>query len=120
MPKLTALHTPAAENEVKLVEPQSSPVPVVIISDGLIQDIVGLDKYYTLDHDCMEYNMDCPYCLEEIGTDPNIEWNPNPTGKAGHFTSDMSKPWPCPSCGTDLNQARDNEEDAEIVRRVRG
>lgn len=69
MPKLTASHTPAAENEVKLVEPQE---------------------------------------------------NPNPTGKAGHFSIDTSKPWICPACKTDLNQARDNEENAEIVRRVRG
>ena len=61
-----------------------APRPVIIVWEGLIQNVIGLDKFHILDFDSLS-DMTCPFCLERDLPFPHEEL------------------WLCPHCGTDLN-----------------
>ena len=82
------------------------PKPVIIVWDGLIQNVIGLDSYYILDFDSLT-NMTCPFCLERNLPFPHEEL------------------WICPHCGTDLNgykydnATKGHKQAAMIVNQIR-
>lgn len=61
-----------------------APRPVIIVWEGQIQNVIGLDKFHILDFDSLN-GMTCPFCLERDLSFPHEEL------------------WLCPHCGTDLN-----------------
>ena len=63
---------------------RDAPRPVIIVLDGMIQNVIGLDNFHILDFDSLS-DMTCPFCLERDLPLPHEER------------------WLCPHCGTDLN-----------------
>lgn len=85
---------------------KDAPKPVIIVLDGMIQNVIGLDNFFILDFDSLS-DKTCPFCLERNLPFPHEEI------------------WICPQCGTDLNGYQyDNayqvhKQAAMIVNRIR-
>ena len=83
-----------------------APRPVIIVWEGLVQNVIGLDKFHILDFDSLS-DMTCPFCLERDLPLPHEEL------------------WLCPHCGTDLNAyqyddaSQSHKQAAMIVNKIR-
>jgi hypothetical protein len=80
--------------------------PVIIVEDGLVQNVIGLERFYILDFDSLT-DMTCPFCLKRDLPFPHEEI------------------WICPECGVDLNAyqyddaSHSHQTAARIVYRIR-